>query len=256
MFQFKYITLSLALTKLQLATEYFTRPNRQHEAWRHADDALRDLADALEPFPITDTLKLKLGRTKTWAEKRQAGVMPPLLVELDADIRNELINYEPLMVPPARRKDYVDPLDRFGVAADKFDIACDAMAAASRCYAVDEWDASVFHSMRVLEHGLRWLAGQFPNLTLKKPVELENWENIIGNIQARINEDLKGSAPRTQQRDEDLAFYGRAAAEFRYFKDAWRNHVMHNRNDPYGPGETGDVLSHVASFMKILAVRV
>src|SRR5262249_12565292 len=126
---------------------------------------------------------------------------------------------------------------------------------AVRTFALDEWDSSVFHAMRVLEHGLRWLAGQFPNLTLRKPVELENWESIIGNIQARIDEELKRNAPRTTQRDSDLAFYGKAAAEFRYFKDAWRNHVMHSRNDPYDEYEAGRVLEHVATFMAILAER-
>jgi hypothetical protein len=95
--------------------------------------------------------------------------------------------------------------------------------------------------MRVLEQGLLWLAkevhaGPFP-LTLTKPVELESWERIIANIQDRIDAELGPSKqgqpprpPKTAERDEQLAFYSRAAAEFRYFKDAWRNHTMHNRN--------------------------
>lgn len=175
----------------------------------------------------------------------------------------ELKENQYLMLLPEMRSDFSQPLARFGVAADKFGNAAEAMAAASRCYALEEWDASAFHSMRVLEHGLRWLASQFPNLTLKKPVELENWENIINNIQARIDDELRppkqGAPPRPQktpERDAELTFHAKAAAEFRYFKDAWRNHVMHNRNDPYDEGTAWSVLVHVSSFMKILAERV
>jgi hypothetical protein len=168
----------------------------------------------------------------------------------------ELREHTVLMVDQSRRGDYVAPLSRFGEAATKFSGAAAAMVSASRCFALEEWDASVFHAMRVLEHGLRWLASQFRNLTLKKPIELENWENIISNIKARIDDELARSAPRTLERDADLAFYGDVAKEFRYFKDAWRNHVMHNRNDPYDQGTSSSVLDHVAIFMKSLAVRV
>jgi hypothetical protein len=43
-----------------------------------------------------------------------------------------------------------------------------------------------------------------------------------------------------------------AAAEFRYFKDAWRNHVMHDRNDSYDEPEALRVLEHVTRFMTLL----
>jgi hypothetical protein len=110
--------------------------------------------------------------------------------------------------------------------------------------------------MRVLERGLGWLAGRInagPSpLTLSTPVECEEWGSIIRNIQARIDEELNANNPRTPQRNQDLACYGMAAAEFRYFKDAWRNHVMHDRNDSYDEPEALRVLEHVTRFMTLL----
>ena len=169
-----------------------------------------------------------------------------------------------LLTPPERATDYEVPLGRWGGAAAKFPAA--SMEAASRCFALDEWDASVFHSMRVLEKGLRWFAGQinagpFP-LTLKKPIELEQWGNIIENIQARIDDEMgpppKGQPSRSQktpERGEELAFYSRAAKELAYFKEAWRNHIMHDRNAPHDDGTARTVLDHVAAFMQVLATR-
>lgn len=231
MFPFYAVTFSLAVSGLQSASHSLALVAGGHydpeQAWGEALRALDDVQAACNGTPLELWLQrsLKIERVLAWIKVKNYPAAGVSLRELDADLRLEVVKYEALLIPPDRRRGYVEPLHRFGAAVDKFKGAHDSMSAASRCYALNEWDASVFHLMRVLEQGLRWLAGNFP-LTLKKPVELENWENIIGNIQARIDDELRKSVPRTPQRDDDLAFYGRAAAEFRYFKDAWRNHVI------------------------------
>jgi hypothetical protein len=55
-------------------------------------------------------------------------------------------------------------------------------------------------------------------------------------------------------KSEELAFLSGAAAQFRYFKEAWRNHVAHSRAT-YDDIEALRIMSHVHQFMDELAVR-
>ena len=227
-------------------------------AWKEVDEALAAAQGVLSEHQFPQELLRQLERTVNRCELRTRANMSlaiGAIQELAASITDVMAGRAYVMITPGEKDSFDKPLERFGGAAAKFISANHSMQATSRCYGLEEWDAAVFHAMGVLEHGLRWLAAQFPNLTLTKPVELENWENIVNNIQARIDEELKRNAPRTEQRDEDLAFYGKVASEFRYFKDAWRNHVMHNRYDPYDAGMAQSVIGHVATFMKVLAER-
>jgi hypothetical protein len=227
-------------------------------AWDAVDRALQEAGEALTEGPFPASVLEQYERTQARCQTHHP-VNAPVAIAALQDLAHSMVNaltyHVFFIVRYAESRNYLKPLARFGKAPDKFPNAVDDMSGASRCFALEEWDASVFHAMRVLEHGLRWLAAQFQNLTLKKAVEFENWESIIGNIQARIDEELRSSAPRLPKRDADLVFYGRAAAELRYFKDAWRNHVMHVRNVPYEEGTAGGVINHVASFMSVLAER-
>ncbi len=54
---------------------------------------------------------------------------------------------------------------------------------------------------------------------------------------------------------EMLTFSPACAAQFRYFKDAWRNHVAHMRKD-YGAGDAWQTLVHVRDFMELLSARL
>jgi hypothetical protein len=51
---------------------------------------------------------------------------------------------------------------------------------------------------------------------------------VIDRIEAKIREREK-ALKRGQEKDATLKFYSQAAVQFRYFKDAWRNHVAHLR---------------------------
>lgn len=236
-------------------------------AWAEVDKTLSDTRAVLLEHGFPDALIRHLDRVVTRCVSHNPAYAIAALQELSASIVDELSSRVYFVVDASETSNIKEPLNRFGMSALKFPTAKSSMASASTCFALDEWDASVFHSMRVLEHGLRWLASQinagpFP-LTLKKDVELEQWGNIIDNIQARINEELEppraGQPPRPQKtaaRDELLAFYSKAAKEFMYFKEAWRNHVMHNRNVPHDQDTSRSVLNHVTTFMKILGEKV
>lgn len=119
---------------------------------------------------------------------------------------------------------------------------------------VDTWammhpTASVFHAMRVLEHGLRALAAE-----VNRTFDIQNWQNIIEEIEREIRERQK-KLPRGNAKNEQLQFLSEAAKEFTYFKDGWRNYVSHNRAD-YDEHQARSVHDHVRSFMTVLSSRL
>lgn len=153
-------------------------------------------------------------------------------------------------VPPNRLSWYQDPQRAFGQSTvDTFsaDISLDVRDAC-QCYALGQWTACVFHSMRILEHGLRVLAEEV-GLTMEA-IELENWKTIIDRIEKAIRE--MEAEPKTPKKSERVQFYAEAAIQFRYFKDAWRNHVSHSRVS-YDEQKAIVVLTHVRDFMQHLA---
>jgi hypothetical protein len=116
---------------------------------------------------------------------------------------------------------------------------------------VDLWamhhsTASVFHLMRVLEHGLRALARH-----LGKTFEVQTWQVIIDQIESEIKA-LGKSLPSGPQKSARLKFLSEVAKEFSFFKDGWRNHVMHNRAT-YHDEQARSVMDHVRSFMNRLS---
>jgi hypothetical protein len=118
-----------------------------------------------------------------------------------------------------------------------------------RCYAARRNTASVFHSMGVLQKGLYALANQL-SVAFPEGLELENWQNVIERIEKKIRE--LDALKKGQQKDATLKFYSEAAVQFRYFKDAWRNHVAHLR-EVYDADQAHSILLHVRDFMKELA---
>ena len=104
-----------------------------------------------------------------------------------------------------------------------FPSAVSEMRAARNAYAVGLNTASVFHCMRALEHGLRAMASD-----VGKIFDIQNWQNIIDEIEAEIKSEAK-TLPRGAPKNDRLQFLSKAAAQFLYFKDGWRNYVSHGR---------------------------
>jgi len=119
---------------------------------------------------------------------------------------------------------------------------------ATDCYALQHNTASIFHSMRVLEHGLAALAGE-----VGVSITTQSWQNVIDQIESRIRELGKG--PNSPEKLERLRFLSEAAKEMVYFKDGWHNHVSHNRAT-YDEYQARGVLEHVRAFMTVLSERL
>ncbi|KGT80455.1 hypothetical protein MA20_07645 [Bradyrhizobium japonicum] len=116
-------------------------------------------------------------------------------------------------------------------------------------WAMDHPTASVFHAMRILEHGLRALANY-----VGRAFDIQNWQNIIDEIESEIRDRAK-KLPRGQQKNETLQFLSVAAKEFTYFKDGWRNYVSHNKSD-YDEHQAQTAFEHVRAFMIVLSSQL
>jgi len=129
---------------------------------------------------------------------------------------------------------------------DKFPSTFLDVEEASRCFALGRYTASVFHAMRVLEVGLVCLALEFGVSAGRS-----NWGPIIDRIEAEITKRSKTQGASWP----DQQFYSAAAAQFRFFKDAWRNHVIHRRLS-FDEEGAQQIYVHVREFMGHLALKL
>ncbi len=134
----------------------------------------------------------------------------------------------------------------------KFKSAKEDIRSAVDCYAIGHCAASIFHLMRTVEIGLCALA-QERGVVLNRPIEYANWEKIIEK--AKESADSIAKTKVGPQRDVALSFYRTALVHLDYFKDDYRNHVMHTRESYDGPRTRG-VLNHVREFMLGLSTKL
>lgn len=130
-----------------------------------------------------------------------------------------------------------------------FPSAAAELRSAGNAYAAALYEGSVFYSMRAVEHGLLALAED-----VGVNCDAQNWQNIINEIQAAIEGMRKNGIPGLSKTDKNgrLQFLSEAAKEFAYFKDGWRNYVMHTKV-PYTEHQALTVLSHVRDFLQSLS---
>jgi hypothetical protein len=151
----------------------------------------------------------------------------------------------------ATEKDkYFQKDDLFGAHVNTaFPSCADEIENAGNCYALQQNEACVFHCMRILERGLRALAKEL-GVTFSGTLDLQNWQNIIENVESAIK-DLE-KLPKSKYKSETLKLFSQAAMQFRWFKEAWRNHIMHGR-DSYDDGRAHSIFGHVQELMQALA---
>jgi hypothetical protein len=143
---------------------------------------------------------------------------------------------------------YCDQENLFGGSvSDSFPSAIIDIREAGNCLAVGLNTACVFHLMRVLESGLKVLAVEF-----KLPCTTEAWGRVIGKIEDAITELQKPRNKDAPNRHK-LQFYCQCAIEFKYFKDAWRNHAVHERIH-YDDKAAVLIFEHVRNFMRRLSL--
>ena len=123
-----------------------------------------------------------------------------------------------------------------------WEVSFSNLDSARLCYLVDEFTASVFHSMRAAEKVLTTLAK-----SLSLDPSRENWQPIIEQIEASVKklDDL----PKGEEKEKKQTFYSETAMQLRYIKNAWRNHVMHGRHE-YKEKDAREIWFHVKRIVE------
>ncbi len=173
------------------------------------------------------------------------------LNELHSIIVLELKEQLFMFLPPEEARFYDKNNLLRPLASENFPSALKEITEAGSCYACGLDTASVFHSMRAIEKPFQSLAKDL-QIQISKEIEFSTW----GELHRKIDERIAVLRPQKQTKKgkEELAFYCQANLEFGYFKDAWRNFVMHAHKDYDGP-QALSALNHVIAFVEILATR-
>lgn len=204
---------------------------------------------------VSEQLGMPVAQELLSASAKSIGTVPKSSGEFEilwraviAELRSKLF----VFVPPHRAK-YYEPKGFFSDQVIKaFPQASKEMHAAADCFALEQFTASVFHSMRAAEIGVRALASAV-GATFPHPLDRMEWQPILNGIQGELTK--LGSTVRTPARDADLQFYAEASAQFRFFKDGWRIHVAHAR-ETYTESQALEVLEHARSFFEQISARL
>lgn len=182
-------------------------------------------------------------------EQYLAGHAAQMIVDLQNAMMAEMQTQLFLWVQ-ADRSAYFEQPQLFGSkVAHRFPLTDQDVRASGNCYASDNYTACVFHCMRVLEKGLHEFS-DYLAVPFSVPVELQNWQNIIDQIEKEIRL-REQTLPKGIAKSNELQVLSQAAVQFRYFKEAWRNHVAHARVT-YDNVEALRIMNHVHQFMEAL----
>lgn len=170
------------------------------------------------------------------------------LEHLEVDFLNDLTAIKFLRLHSVRGELFLDERQDIHVfgneVAASFPSCCFDVREAANCYALERWAACVFHLMRTLEIALSALADRF-GVSHDKG----NWHNVIEGIESKVRKIDASCGPDWKKQQKD---FSDAATQFMFFKEAWRNHVMHVR-DVYDEGRASSIWQHVREFIQKLA---
>ena len=166
------------------------------------------------------------------------------LKTVEKTIRWEMEEQTFFHLPAKRAEFYKNATLAFGEPVnDSFPHAIADIEEAAKCLALSRGTACVFHSMRVMETGLRAVAKW-----LDIPYA-PSWESYIRQIETRIGENHSKKA-RSWQKDE--SFFKDVLGDLQAVKIAWRNPTMHVVRS-YTPEEAEQIFGVVKMFMQRVA---
>lgn len=166
-----------------------------------------------------------------------------LSVSLERELSKKLV-----MFLPENKIGYFDGSKNLFpiIVRESFPSANIDMDEAAKCFALDRYTASVFHSMRIMEVGVNAI-GESLKLEVGK-----KWHDALEDIQKEI--DFWSHTPTSGWKNVQ-PFYSEAVTYFRKVKDAWRDHTMHIKRHYDELGSLG-ILNSVNDFMRHLAKKL
>lgn len=165
-------------------------------------------------------------------------------------VQNEMAKKLFLHIPEDRSRFW----EADGLLSDRakavFKVGAAEVRASATAYAYGLWNASIFHSMRAAEDGLRSLAEKFG----LQSEGAEQWGNIINRLESKLIEIAK--QPKTSdEKKQHLQPLSELVVDLRLFKDAWRNQNAHTVLE-YSGGQALTVLNAVCRFLDACVPRI
>jgi hypothetical protein len=173
-----------------------------------------------------------------------------LMQAIEDDLRDEHFYHYPAVKAEAIRSVH----STWGLTIKSFPSAGEEIVDAIDCYAVGHNTASVFHLMRIAEHGVRALARERQVAFPRHPLEWAGWQNILEQTESKAKDATKGMPPGPAK-DAALAFYSGAIGQFHAFKDTYRNVTMHVRRR-YDELDALRAINQVRDFMNGLSAKI
>lgn len=122
------------------------------------------------------------------------------------------------------RERYYEGAGVWGEAVGRFEEAEWDMREAGKCYAFERYTASIFHVMRVLEHGLKAVAGTIPSFEREGSLDVA-WGRILRAMDREISKEP--SVEKEVWFKGKEKFYSSASSFMWAVKLAWRDGTMH-----------------------------
>lgn len=156
-----------------------------------------------------------------------------------------------MFIPPHKAKVLFGDAWFSKEASMQFPEAKDDMMSARMCYAAGQDTASIFHSVRVAEYGMRRLARRL-DVKTKHPLKFEEWGKVLDAIEKKLTA-LRVSQ-RGSKRERQIQFFSSAFRHLQFLNDLWRREIAHARSSaPYSEHQALDALQHVRGLMDLLA---
>lgn len=161
---------------------------------------------------------------------------------------------QPIFLPNIQRSVWFRHENPFGDKVyEAFPRIRQDITAAGSCFATDNPTATVFHLMRVVEQSFRILARKLRVKGLKSDLDYEDFKLIYGALNDKLKQ-LRNSK-RGKRREREISFYADMADRCQFFKEMWRDNVMHSRQN-YDDNEAASILGRVRELIQRLAERV
>jgi hypothetical protein len=251
--QFYCSTFFTVATHVESARHTLALRSSDAVARSEASEAIAEVVKEMTELPLA--LSVQRAADRLLEHMKDSAYPRLVLVELVAELQHhlqaELAQHLFLFVPSSRKFMFGSGERWFGEEAlTAFPDARRDMRDCARCLALDQWTASVYHAMCVVQHGLHKLA-DLVGARFTREIDVLNWNDILKEIHIRLKA-IADNEPKTAERDAKLKLGADAAAHFFAIKEAWRNHVMHGR-DRYDEADAWPIVDAVRAIMKALA---
>ncbi len=191
-------------------------------------------------------------RERASGGKLKWGSLFKMMEDLDSRLRDELTLHKLFAIEDANARYFDQKEPVFGIeVAEKFPSLAYDIEEAGRCLALERSTASVFHSIRSLEGGIRALSRclRIPDPTRAND---RSWGNALKSLNGQITSRWPGSSARL---NGDGQFFDTAYAALAAMQNPWRNATMH-LDQKYTQEEARHILEVVGGFMRRLSFRM